>query len=277
MEDQKGDSQVEYDIVVTERDALMDEKKTVEASRKATQAELDKHKVDLSESQTTIQELAKELGSDSSQKATLLAAVTQFRSQLATLEAAMATKANDRSHEEAIDDLQSSHAIEVGQRDSRIRQLEQELHAETSRAHSMAKNITDIQAEFASLRSQADNISLPSPSISRRPLNSPRTSSFTPTGPSIAVPAASIDASLPPSMRHKRHVSLAMLKARMSGPPPSLTRESSTAIMSVVSEDDGEEERAEHQVAHVNGRFASQISDEAVFWCPQCVGGLITL
>lgn len=137
---------------------------------------------------------------------------------------------------------QTQHALEISNYASQLRSVESALHAESSRSHALSRQITDLQAELAEARrTRRDSAAMVAPAVSYR----------------LAPTTNTIDEGLAPSVKQKRRAALALLKARLSaaaGAPgtPSV----------------------EHVPDH---SFRSQLSEDAVFWCPCCDGDLISL
>ena len=268
---------VERDILTTERDALVQEKLEIEEARRTLVAKLDTSMAEGSQSRVLLQTLTNALEVPESETQSITSVVLELKERLRAAEQIIQDRSADTSKDEAMAAMQSQHVMEISERDSAVRRAEDDVHQQTKKVHGMSKQIGDLEQELASLRAQLATAG----ELSSNPGNATprsdgqRSATFAvPIPAQIAPPSASIDASLPPSMRHKRQVSLAMLKARMSGPPVSLGGRSRIAPSDTVAE---EEEEAEGHWAHLGPTFESQISDDAVFWCSECHGDLITL
>lgn len=135
--------------------------------------------------------------------------------------------------------------LEISKQAAKIRELESALHAATSRVHTLTRQLS------------ANTPPMTSPS--RGILYSPDEKQGRPSGPPRL---PSVDMLLPASVRHKRQVSLAGLKARMG--TANRTVSSIGGGMDSVQEDLG-----------LIGR--KQFGDEIMFCCPACEGDLITL
>jgi hypothetical protein len=82
---------------------------------------------------------------------------------------------------------------------------------------------------------------------------------------------------LPPSVRHRRLVSLSALKARMEPPRP-LASPSRLGIEAVSEGDEGEGRmNGSVGLTPTHAPLRKQFGDEIVFCCPACEGDLITL
>ncbi len=188
------------------------------------------------------------------------------------------------------DSRQDHHTLEMSSLSARLRSTETALHDETSRAHSLARQLSDVQTEVARVNRERDEalrkIELGVGS-SRGPTHAGGDGTALSSVPTMIAPRAPIDFNLPPSARHKRQVSLQALRARM-GPVaieerrPSASRRSTSGFSSLKEEEDGSTEQGEEGVIAANGhdhvpRQRGQFGDEVVFWCSACQGDLITL
>jgi chromosome segregation ATPase len=135
--------------------------------------------------------------------------------------------------------ISDERALEISQQSAKIRELEAALHAATSRVHSLTKQLASVPPASPSHLFLASTPDEKRPPVQRLP---------------------TVDLMLPASVRHRRQVSLAGLKARMA--PTRST--SGLGPMESVSEDLG-----------LIGR--KQFGDEIMFCCPACEGDLITL
>jgi hypothetical protein len=274
---------VEKDILMIERDALLQEKTEAQETHRSLSTDLEASKAEVASSRALLRTLTSALELPDSDVETIGRSVIDLKEKLRAAEQAIEARSADTSKDDAIAAMQSQHAIDLSERDSAFRRAEDEAYQQTSRVHEMSKQIGDLEQELASLRSQLvsreDTVGEPSASAGNATPRSDgqRSATFAiPVPVQVAPPSASIDASLPPSMRHKRQVSLAMLKARMNGPPVSL---GGRGLTSRVASSDAiaEEDETEGHRVHLGSTFESQISDDAVFWCPECHGDLITL
>lgn len=141
---------------------------------------------------------------------------------------------------------QTQHALEISNYASQLRSVESALHAESSRSHALSKQIADLQAELAEARrTPRETATLVGPAVSYR----------------LAPTTTMIDEGLAPSVKQKRRAALALLKARLS------------AAAGAPGTPSGSHENG-HGPDH---SFQSQLSEDAVFWCPCCEGDLISL
>lgn len=138
---------------------------------------------------------------------------------------------------------QTQHALEISNYASQLRSVESALHAESSRSHALSKQIADLQAELVEAKRLRHGTSgTVTPTISYR----------------LAPTTTMIDEGLSPSVKQKRRAALALLKARLSAEANSTPGTPLTA-------------------PDLNRPFRSQLSEDAVFWCPCCDGDLISL
>ncbi|KAJ9105812.1 hypothetical protein QFC19_003380 [Naganishia cerealis] len=159
-----------------------------------------------------------------------------------------AVKETDSQQEDPVALVQAQHALEISNYSSQLRSIESALHAESSRSHSLSKQITDLQAELFETKRQLQQ-------RETYPSTAPSLVSYR-----LAPTTTMIDEKLPPSVRQKRRTALALLKAR-------LTAAAGSAPGTPLNETD-------HRPDHL---FRSQLSEDAVFWCPCCDGDLISL
>lgn len=147
------------------------------------------------------------------------------------------------NEEDPVAVAQTQHALEISNYASQLRSVESALHAESSRSHALSKQIADLQAELVDARRTRHEASgTVTPTVSYR----------------LAPTTSMIDEGLPPSVKQKRRAALALLKARLSA-------EANSAPGTPLTAPD------------LNRPFRSQLSEDAVFWCPCCDGDLISL
>ena len=185
-------------------------------------------------------------------------------------------------------DADGSLSLALSQSTERIRTLEASLHAATSRVHQLSRQLTDLQAAYATIQREKERDDLLLASSSPPSMGGIRTRGLgfsptnEPTSPGLGlgrppiISSRSVDMILPASVRQKRQVSLSALKARMdaSKPLPSPSK------MEAVVEGEGRSsprrsDSSTHLAAQSQAR--KQFGDEIVFCCPACEGDLITL
>ncbi|WRT68837.1 uncharacterized protein IL334_005818 [Kwoniella shivajii] len=210
--------------------------------------------------------------------------LSSLRSELETLRSQSSTQPSVHSTqpERTQDDTSADRALEISSLTSQIRELESSLHTSNTRIHSLSKQLTDLTLSHNQIQKERDElVGSFSPSGSRGPSTksyflSPKDEY--PSSPGVRrIPSgnggnSAVDAILPPSVRHKRQVSLNALKARMEFTKPL----SSPNKLSSLHED---EERPGTLSTDSNGwtKTRKQFGDEIMFCCPACEGDLITL
>lgn len=196
---------------------------------------------------------------------------------------------------EMVGALKQQQAFELSNARSQIRALESAVFESDARAHTLQKQVSSLMDQVTQLRSISHNPSrpfsptpgLPSRPSSRTARNSSsddlrRTSFNPPTKPPSARPPRRTFDSLSPETRHKRRVSLGMLKARIDSEvahsvkshPPSRTLtplpEAAGSTSSSVMEPS--------EPHHIPGFRRHQFLDEShIFWCNSCHGDLVIL
>jgi hypothetical protein len=214
--------------------------------------------------------------------------VERLRDTLSTMSSSMPSGS---LNEEMLNAYQQQHELELSSAQSQIRALELRAYEADDKAHSLQRHASALEDELTQLRAASQNGSATAYSpTSARPASRGhgddlrRTSMMTarrPTGLSTGPPRSSLDYSLSPETRHKRRISLIMLKARMeseratamaSAPPsrmmspaiPHLHKHSST-LPKLIEPDTGLSKR-------------SHFLDEShIFWCHSCRGDLVIL
>ncbi|EIN14387.1 hypothetical protein PUNSTDRAFT_80708 [Punctularia strigosozonata HHB-11173 SS5] len=188
--------------------------------------------------------------------------------------------------------------LELSASQSRIRELESAVFEAEDRAHGLQKQVNSLQDQLAhsilvharsasqegrrpfSPTFAATGPSRPSSRLnhteSRRPsLNMARRSSGTLAPP----PRSALDYNMSPETRHKRQVSLNMLKARMDSEAAAASRPGPRAMppipagksghaLSSVTEADPEQQHSFRK---------PQFTNESFFWCSSCSGDLLIL
>jgi small-conductance mechanosensitive channel len=218
-----------------------------------------------------------------------------------------ASKAIEATESEAVASLKSSHILEVSQHAEKIRNLEESLHASTSRVHDLSRQLGDLQDAYSALQKERDDAIAAPSTFSPRAVGSSTRGLF--LSPAEEIPSSSspsyfpdqrnggpsrpfsVDSLLPASVRHKRQVSLTALKARMehshsyTRPPidrmesvsetADKSRRGSTTSASNSTDTPG----IASALGFVNSRRKArqQFGDEIVGCCPACEGDIISL
>lgn len=187
--------------------------------------------------------------------------------------------------DEMLSSLKQQHALELSAFQSQVRSLETSLFDAEARAHSMQKQISALEDQVAHPPRRSFSPGIPSRPSSRGA--DLRRASFGSHKPSnLAPPPLSrsvFDSSLSPETRHKRKVSLSMLKARI---------DSEAAAAAVTSHPPSRALSLAHSLP-TNGSGSQPISpppvpvhhhhrpqfldDSHVFWCHSCRGDLVIL
>lgn len=161
--------------------------------------------------------------------------------------------------DEMLSSLKQIHALELSASQSRIRSLESAIFEAEARAHELQKQVAMLEDQR--LRT------LSPPPVTVRP-SSHSASSHTHMNPPIPIPRSrAIDQNLSPEARHKRKVSLSMLKARIE-------REGLALGPSVLPHNGVEVPLTKQSHQHPRPQF---LDDSHVFWCASCRGDLVIL
>jgi len=200
--------------------------------------------------------------------------------------------------------VQQQHAIELSETRSQIRSLQNGIYSEQSRTHALQKQIAALENELASLRLAAPPTSPFRATASSSGLRLTRTHSVQSITSNHSNPASTRgmpsrlatvprpginpfdETSLPPDTRHKRKVSLSMLKARMESerglfvPVTGLAGASPSSRSAVLAplEETSPSGSPPLTTKDLYEADHSQFRDEAhIFWCHACSGDLVVL
>jgi hypothetical protein len=194
-------------------------------------------------------------------------------------------------NEEMLNSLRQQHALDLSASQSQIRALENSVFDAEARAHTLQKQVHNLEAQLALARPSSrlgqrsfspNHVSRPSSRVQSH--SELGRSSFSSSQRPPALSRSIFDQNLTPETRHKRKVSLNMLKARIEsevagiGPP-------SRALSPVDSQPDldassqAEPSHHHHQHHHMKGSHRRpQFLDEShIFWCSSCSGELVVL
>ncbi|EIW87103.1 hypothetical protein CONPUDRAFT_43820 [Coniophora puteana RWD-64-598 SS2] len=197
---------------------------------------------------------------------------------------------------ELLGSLRQQHALDMSNAHSTIRALETAVFDAQAKAHNLQKTVTSLEDQLTQLRTAAATAS--SSSRTPRPFSPGGTSSGSaPSRPSSRAieagrrpgahrssassfgvstsPRTVFDVGLSPETRHKRQVSLSMLKARIES--EAAARPPLSASSSLASIPEPATEKGEHQHAHQHARRAQFMDESHVFWCNSCSGDLVIL
>lgn len=244
----------------TRSDELYNLKREVEARRRAQEEEQEF----LERAQNEIEGLRAELDARDEEIQRLHEAVSS-----------PSTDAPQSLDDELIGSLRQQHALDLSAAQSQIRALENIIFDGEAKAHALQKQINALQDQVSQLQS-ARVVQRSFSPIPSRPASDLGRSSFGSHRPSNPPPLSRsvFDQNLSPETRHKRKVSLSMLKARIDSEVAATSRPPSRALSPVHSEPRSNPALPpSHHTIH-----RPQFLDEShVFWCHSCQGDLVIL
>ncbi len=171
--------------------------------------------------------------------------------------AATVNEAPPSLDDEMLSSLRQTHALELSAAQSRIRSLESAIFDAEARAHELQKQVTILE-------DQRPAVFTPSP-VPSRPSSRGAAAAIIPPRSRV------IEQNLSAETRHKRTVSLSMLKARIEreggGGGANGRLSPVMSVSSLHSHDVGEHHHARPQF----------LDDSQVFWCASCRGDLVIL
>jgi chromosome segregation ATPase len=188
--------------------------------------------------------------------------------------------------DEMLSSLQQQRALDLSAAQSRNRELETAVFEAQARAHALQKQVNMLEDQLAQTRplSRTGRRSF-SPGIPSRPTSRGtdhtdlRRASFNARRPSnLTAPPlvrSVFDVGLSPDTRHKRQISLSMLKARIDSEiaaassaayPPSRTILPAASLATIAE-----------PASHVLPRRPQFLDESHVFWCHSCRGDLVVL
>ena len=191
--------------------------------------------------------------------------------------------------DEMLSSMQQSHALDLSAAQSKNRELETAVFEAQAKTHALQKQVNALEEQLAQARATPVPPGRPfSPGVPSRPSSRNvdrsdlRRVSLNSRRPSVLVPpplARSVfDVGLSPDARHKRQISLSMLKARIdsemaaasaAGSRPPSRALSPVASLSTISEP---------ITRKISSQRRPQFLDEShVFWCHSCRGDLVVL
>jgi len=182
------------------------------------------------------------------------------------------------SDEEMLSSLRQQHALDLSASQSQIRALENSVFDAEARAHALQKQVHTLEARLAVKEpgSRLGQRSFSPNHYPSRPLS--RVQSHSEFGRSSfnlsqrPFSRSIFDQSLTPEARHKRKVSLSMLKARIESEVVVVTGPQSRALSPV---DSGPESLLQNDLSH--HQTHQFLDDSHVFWCSSCSGELVVL
>ena len=178
--------------------------------------------------------------------------------------------------------MKQQYELELSASQSRIRSLETAVYDAESAQLSLQRRLATQEDELTQLRAIAESLKRQSFYDSHRRSGSDdhrRSSLASNRSDNVRIRSSHlIDESLPPATRHQRHVSLAMLQARMfsEAEAANILQASNSLGQTFESSTHGHESFASASSMHQLRR--PQFLDEShVFWCASCKGDLIVL
>ncbi|KAF9469728.1 hypothetical protein BDZ94DRAFT_1151170, partial [Collybia nuda] len=198
---------------------------------------------------------------------------------------------------ELLSSLRQQHALDLSAAQSQIRALENSVFDADARAHALSKQVAVLEEQLA--RSHAH--SRPSSRLGAGSVTGSQPRSFSPLGvrprssadlrrASFGGPhRAVLEQGMSAETRHKRLISLSMLKARIdsevatAGVSRPSSRASSVRGLSPVRSVSGREgagDESGSEYMHVHGHVGHKpqfLDDSHVFWCHSCSGDLVIL
>ncbi|KAK7058632.1 hypothetical protein VNI00_002268 [Paramarasmius palmivorus] len=215
------------------------------------------------------------------------------------------TSAGPRSlDDEMLGSYQQEHDLELSAAQSQIRSLETALFASEARSHSLIKQVAVLEDQLAAhAHAHAHAPHRASPGVPSRPpsrhsndlhraaVNRPSSRSNLATAPPIVQRASPVyEQTLSPETRHKRKVSLSMLKARIDSELAAASGSNSRSLSPVPSVGSSNEDSlpSRSKPANILGLKAALnahhhrarpqfLDDSHVFWCSSCRGDLVIL
>lgn len=203
------------------------------------------------------------------------------------------TSSPDKAAPRSLDDemigaLRVQHAMDLSNANSQIRVLETAVFEAQAKSHSLQKQISILEDQLVQQRSTSRATSRPfSPGVPGRPssrtLNPTdlRRGSFTHRSSNLAPPSPRtvFDVGLSPETRHKRQVSLGMLKARIDSEVAASVGgyPSSRQLSPVPQGDEGISGREPDSPSWHTHRRPQFMDESHIFWCHSCDGELVIL
>lgn len=178
---------------------------------------------------------------------------------------------------EMLSALKQQHVLELSSAQSQIRALETAVFEAQDRAHRLQRQIGVLEDQLAQTRASRTTPRPFSPSTSVRPSSrassSLRRASFGKQSGLVPPSTRSVfDVGLSPETRHKRQVSLNMLKARIES--ETAANSHTPRVLSPVPQGDEQTFPSVHE----GHSWRPQFMDEShIFWCHSCRGDLVIL
>ncbi|KAH7106800.1 hypothetical protein BKA62DRAFT_740637 [Auriculariales sp. MPI-PUGE-AT-0066] len=241
--------------------------------------------------------------------------VTRLRTELAAAVAAAKRKASQDSPDattpagqtldgEMLGALRTQHALDMSNAHATIRALENQTFEAQAKSHGLQKRVSTLEDELAHAKLSMHQFQQeleqlkpqtplsPNPAVEYGVAATPQRGPNSDNGRAVPVvrSAISLDDSLTPETRHKRQVSLSMLKARIDSErarqlgatsPRPLARNLSNLSSLTESNMENEEPlppgEGHDEFVHVHDRRPQFLDDSHVFWCHACRGDIVVL
>ena len=278
-------------------------------------AQINALRTELAERTRAQNEASEFLGRAQAEMETLRAELAQKDEELERLREAASASASasdasshvDQSQQsldaEMLSALKQQHALELSAAHQQVRSLETSVFNAEAQVHTLQRQLAALEDELAQLRplqpsSRAPSAQvLPKRTVSRTAGHSDdlRRASFQSHRPAVASPPVALSAfeGLSPETRHKRKVSLSMLKARIDSevaasshtPRPS-SRSSRSFASSPGSKPGGlpvvvePPSQSSSPPSHIHTHPAKRpifMDESHIFWCHSCQGDLVVL
>ncbi|KAJ7150289.1 hypothetical protein C8R46DRAFT_500488 [Mycena filopes] len=185
---------------------------------------------------------------------------------------------------ELLSSLRQQHALDLSAAQSQIRALENSVFDAEAKSHALRKQVSALEDQVAQTRGAAHRAMSPSLPSTSRPASRAASVRTNLGGGAPPLSRSVFDQNLTPETRHKRKVSLSMLKARIDSEVAAHalahqhnSRPPSRALSPVQSVDG--DERPATPPAHAPPPFHRPqfLDDSHVFWCHACHGDLVIL
>lgn len=249
------------------------------------QARLDEERRAGQESETLLEQLQADIESLRTELANRDAEINRLR-QSASSPPSPLPQSLDGEVQKA---LKQQYDFDISSAQSTIRDLETQLYDAESHYHALQKQYAAVEEELRQLRAIVANQrphstasrefrqSHRTDELRRTSFGSQRSGSLPRTNPSIR-----IDENLPPATKHQRHVSLAMLQARMASEAEAVTNatlrtHSSPRAVPPSIEELPSRSSLDSSIPSYNFKKPQFLDESHVFWCASCKGDLIIL
>lgn len=188
--------------------------------------------------------------------------------------------------DEMLSSLRQQHALDLSAAHSQVRALESSVFNAEARSHALQKQVSTLEDQLAHYKFTSRvpptfSSGIPSRPSSRNDLRRTSIGSHRPSQLGVPLVRSILDQNLTPETRHKRMVSLSMLKARIDSEAAAASHPPSRAITPVPhlpTVVEPTSRPASPQDHHRHHHRRPQFLDEShVFWCHSCRGDLVIL